>query len=399
MPGRAAGHHADAAHSLEVLVGKTGGGEVRHAVARKGVEGVRHRLGLLVDLLHHEVLVAGFFGGLRIPLDGGEGLFNDVAVQVVEGHLARLQAAQLHVADVVNIPGELEDGRRVGGQEGLPFAHADDHGAVFPGGPDLAGIVLEHHRQRVGAADAHHGMVDGVHRGALVFLVVIIDELHRHLGVGGGIKAVALFGQLVFQLLVVLDDAVVHRHHVHVVAAVGVGVDLAGLAVGGPAGVADAAAARQSQTPVYLFRKDLQPAFGLHQLHRGVAVPGGDPRRVIAPVLQFGKPLQKKGRGLLCARVSHDPAHWSSPPVILRFPRKPPFPLRFSASFPFHAVWAIPVRKSLLCKKHGYKYNRFLFNCNPAFGPGRASRPAKRLTAPLRGEKFYFSCGPWSSFL
>ena len=317
MPGRAAGHHADAAHALQVLVGEAGGGKVRRAVFDKGVKGIRHRFGLLVDLLHHKILIAGLLGSFRVPLDGGERLFDDVAVQVVEGHPARFQAAQLHVADVINIPGEAQDGRRVGGQKGLPFAHADDHGAVLAGGPDLAGIVLKHHRQRVGAANAHHGVVDGVHRGALVFLVVIVDEFHRHLGVGGGIKAVALFGQLVFQLLVVFDDTVVHRHHVHVVAAMGVSVGLAGLAVGGPAGVADPAAARQGQPPVDLFRKDFQPPLGLHQLHRGVAVPSGHSRRVIAPVLQFGKPLQEKGRGLLCARVSHDPAHWSSPPVIL----------------------------------------------------------------------------------
>ena len=43
-----------------------------------------HRLGLLVDLLEHERLVAGLLGALVVPVDLGHLGLDDLAVDAVE---------------------------------------------------------------------------------------------------------------------------------------------------------------------------------------------------------------------------------------------------------------------------------------------------------------------------
>src|SRR6202000_1759938 len=66
------------------------------------------------------------------------------------------------------------------------------------------------------------------------------DHVGQRLGVGVGDQGGAARGQGFAQLLGVLDDAVVHHRDVAFGVQVRVGVNLVGLAVGGPPGVADA---------------------------------------------------------------------------------------------------------------------------------------------------------------
>ena len=86
---------------------------------------------------------------------------------------------------------------------------------------------------------------------------------------------VALAQQLLPELLIVFDDAVVDGYHVPVVGGVGVGVVFAGLSMGSPAGVADAAGSRQGQAVVRFFRQGPQAALGLDDPDGVGAVPYG----------------------------------------------------------------------------------------------------------------------------
>ena len=57
----------------------------------------------------------------------------------------------------------------------------------------------------------------------------------QHLGVGLGLKAITLGTQLFLELLVVLNNAIVHQDDIaHLMR---MGIDLSGLTVGRPAGV------------------------------------------------------------------------------------------------------------------------------------------------------------------
>ena len=46
-----------------------------------------------------------------------------------------------------------------------------------------------------------------------VLLIVEVNEVAQHLGVGLALESIASVDELVFELLVVLDDAVVNQHH------------------------------------------------------------------------------------------------------------------------------------------------------------------------------------------
>ena len=76
----------------------------------------------------------------------------------------------------------------------------------------------------------------------------------------------ALAHQVLLELHVVFDDAVVDQGDPAVLADMGWGVDVIGLPVGGPAGVADAQAPVQVRAAVDQVRQDLEPALGLADL-------------------------------------------------------------------------------------------------------------------------------------
>ncbi|MBF0563196.1 MAG: Rne/Rng family ribonuclease, partial [Alphaproteobacteria bacterium] len=80
-------------------------------------------------------------------------------------------------------------------------------------------------------------------------LQVIGDQMDDDLGVGLGREEVAARLQLVLQVLIVLDDAVVHHRHPAGVVQVRMGVALHRQAVRGPAGVADARDGQKIQPP------------------------------------------------------------------------------------------------------------------------------------------------------
>ncbi len=78
-----------------------------------------------------------------------------------------------------------------------------------------SGSLLGQHRQRIGAFQFGHGGAHGLEQVAQR-LQVEVDAMRDDLGVGLGGEHVARRAQFLAQLLVVLDDAVVHdgeRHH------------------------------------------------------------------------------------------------------------------------------------------------------------------------------------------
>jgi hypothetical protein len=130
----------------------------------------------------------------------------------------------------------------------------------------------------------------------------------QHLGVGVGGEGHPVGGQAPAQLGGVLDDAVVDHRHVARRVDVGVGVGVGRLAVGRPAGVADAGGG--GQAPGKGGGQVGHPPGPLVDLQPGPAEEG-DAGRVVAPVLQSLQALQEDGRGRLRADVADDPTHVS----------------------------------------------------------------------------------------
>ena len=100
----------------------------------------------------------------------------------------------------------------------------------------------------------------------MALVIMEFQKLGHHLGVGirGKFHAMAL--ELFLDLQVVLDDAVVDQRDLSVFADVGMGVDIVGLSVGSPAGMADAQCALQVSAIVSQVAEHLKPALGLFHL-------------------------------------------------------------------------------------------------------------------------------------
>src|SRR5262249_44095236 len=136
-----------------------------------------------------------------------------------------------------------------------------------------------------------------------------VDEVGDDLGVGLRGERAPLGDELGAQRAVVLDDAVVH--HADARDLVRVGVLVGGLAVGGPAGVADAELPRR--------RRGAQQALQGVELAAAAddlaltAVPDGDAGRVVAPVFQPAQPREQDGGAVAFADVTYNSAHGRAP--------------------------------------------------------------------------------------
>mmetsp|Transcript_13690 Transcript_13690/g.41355 ORF Transcript_13690/g.41355 Transcript_13690/m.41355 type:complete len:716 (+) Transcript_13690:749-2896(+) len=239
-----------------------------------------HRLGLLVDLLLHEVVELALHDARHLHLQnlvdalhgaaahGGGGLEVDVLdgvppvvdvhhVMVLQGHHPpRVLDQRAGVAGEERLEGAGRGGLAEGGvghllQQLRPaaaryavlFHETQQKGGALLGGDELSGEVGGLDQQCEGALQLTHHLTHHLEEGDagvddLGTLVHHLAQLRNDFRVGLGLEALTLLDQEVLESLVVGDDAVVHHHEfVGVAGGVGVRVDGGGLAVGGPPGV------------------------------------------------------------------------------------------------------------------------------------------------------------------
>ena len=261
-------------------------------------ERVAHGARLLVDLLHHKMLVAVLFGGGGVPLDLHKRLFDFLAVDVIDVQLVAGEAGDFLIVDVDDAARVIQHGGHVGGDH-VPLILAvtapKDQRAVLAGGVNHAGLVAEENPQRIAAAHADHHVANRVERaGAGIALplgrlgIIAVQQRGGDLGIRLRGERVALFEQGFLELLIVFDDAVVHDHHALFAGILRMRVDGARLAVGRPAGVADAAEAVHGVAGIGHLHQVFEAAFGLDDLDMFVGlVAHGQTGRVIAAVFEL----------------------------------------------------------------------------------------------------------------
>src|SRR5581483_1180498 len=249
VPGGAAGGDGDVGGGAEVGVGEGHVAEVDAA----GVEGDAAEGGvadggrLLVDLLKHEVLVAGFFGLDGVPGYALRGGGAGGAVEVGEVDAGGGEGGDVVVGEEVDGAGVVEDAGDVGGEEEFAVAEAEDDGRAHAGGDHLVGLVGGEDADGEGAGHAAGGAshclfernragdcgfedgdgfvgvvgvcggMGGPHPAAARrgwgtrlrrSLQFVLNEVGDDLGVGFGGEGVALGDELVLEGEVVFDDAV-----------------------------------------------------------------------------------------------------------------------------------------------------------------------------------------------
>ena len=135
--------------------------------------------------------------------------------------------------------------------------------------------------------------------------------MRDYLGIGFGSEQHPLRLQLLPQAAVVLDDAVLHHRQTARAIEVGVGVALLRLAVGSPAGMADAALAR-GPLGLKAGREIYKLALCLEAMEAS-PVNGGNAGGVVAAIFQLAQTLQQLGSRLPRSNQGNNAAHRPGP--------------------------------------------------------------------------------------
>ena len=198
-----------------------------------------------------------------------------------------------------------DEGGNIGSKEILPGAHAQDQGAGAFDGDQLTGMLITDHAQGVGALQAGHGF----HHSLLqVTSIIQIQQMYNHFCVSFAVKNKTFFHQLRPEQGIVFNDAVMNHSKMAVIGHMGMGIGDGGGAVGGPAGMADAAEAGDVFAVIGDAIQIFQIAAALFGEYFALML-HGDARRVIASVFQTLQAGQKYGCRLLGTGKAYDSTH------------------------------------------------------------------------------------------
>ncbi len=264
-------------------------------------------LGLLMDLLGHEVAVIALLGeqasggaALHAPLDFCAGGVANVGARAGRDD----PVALLEIGDAV---GKRRERQSVRAEIGLALAVADRKRRALSRPDQEIVLALEQIDEGEGAAHALERRVNPVGR-RLPLRELVLDHEGGDLRIRLRREDVALGGELLAQRLEILDDAVVDDGEPG--RGVRMGVVLGRLAVGRPAGVADADRTRERRGGE-LRLEVLQLSLGAPA--RELAVfERGDAGRVVAAVFQA---LQRLHDGA-CDRPRPENADNSTHPKV-----------------------------------------------------------------------------------
>ena len=227
---------------------------------------------------------------------------------------------------------------------------------------------LVHDDERVGALELAEGRPDGVGEVALVGL---LDEVGDRLGVGLRRQGVAARLEPVAELAEVLDDPVVDDRDVAGAVLVGMGVQVVRPAVGRPARVGEAD--RGVRRPIGDRGLEVGELAGLLLDEQvAVLVDEGDPRRVVAAVLEPLEALDQDRARLPGSRVADDAAHVAGSPPRPAAATAGPSEVRGGSARPPRGAGGV----SLVARPRGSRSRRPARPRASASGPSTMTRRA-----------------------
>ena len=163
-----------------------------------------------------------------------------MAVGVVHADAVVIQYRDLLVLQENHVARVAQQRRDVRRDKALAVLCTNHQRAVVARAKQLARLPVAYHAQRVAALQHPHQADE---RGLHIALVQVVQQVRHDLGIGLADKHRALALQEFAQGGVVFDDAVMHHRNAVFEVGMRVRVQVAGLAVGRPAGVPDADAA------------------------------------------------------------------------------------------------------------------------------------------------------------
>ena len=199
-----------------------------------------------------------------------------------------------------------ENGRRVGRDEELVLADPDDDRRAVAHRDNFFGVVRRDRHERKESPHVQERSPSGILE-LVVGRHLLLEQVRDDLGIGFRDERVPELLQLVLQVQVVLDDAVVHDDDLAGAVLVRMGVLLRGPAVRGPARVADAVDS--------LERLRVDGLLEVHELARAApsldlpVADDGDACGVVAAIFEPPQPVDEDGHDFLRAEIADDSAH------------------------------------------------------------------------------------------
>ncbi len=315
MQRRAAADDVNVLDLTQTLVGQAVVLEQNRVVLDTRLYGVGNRLGLLHDLLEHEVLVAALFRSGHIPRYGLNFLLDRVAELVHDNYAVRTDDGNLVVIEDDVALGAADDGGDVRGDHVLALTDADNQRVAAACSDDLLCVVHRDNAQCIRAAQTLYGLQNGLCEVLLLAGMQIIYKVCNGLGVGLGLELVAVRFQTLTQLLIVLNDAVMYDCYLALAAQMWVRVAVGRLTVGGPAGVTDTASAvHVAALFLDLLFKVCNAAACLDNA-QAVLGEGSHTGGVIAAVFQTVQTLDENRKRVLASGESNDSTHKYNTPL------------------------------------------------------------------------------------
>ena len=303
MHSRTAAHQMHPANTAQHFIGQLRDAQHRQSVLYTGADRGHNGRRLLVDLLEHKVGIAALFGSFHIPVRRQLLALHRLTKFVVEvdalcgadGHIPFFQHAVF--------PGILEQCRNIRSHKVFALAPADDQRAFPLDCKNGVRVIPEQHGQRIAAAHLGKRLLQCTQR---VTGIAAVDQLYQHFGVRLTLEGIAFCGQALLEQAVIFNDAIVHNAHTR--GRMRVAVHIAGLAMGSPAGVADAAEALCQLLRRQLFPQGGEPSFAFY--HADAAVQrkrytGG----VVPAILQLFQTIQQHVLRTALTDITNNAAH------------------------------------------------------------------------------------------
>ncbi len=261
------------------LVEKDLAGFLRNSAEQR----VAHGAGLLENFLLHEMLEAALFRHDGVPGDVLRGTIDGMALKIHQADALRREDCDFAIAQEKDAAGVLQDRGDVAGDEEFVFAEADYDGRAEARCDDFLRIARGERYQRVGAAHHFYGLQDGFFQRYA--FGKFFDQVRDDFGVRLGDEFVAFGDELVFQLEIIFDDAVVDDYDFTGAVAMRMRVFFGGAAVRGPARVADAVDAVERRDADGFF-EILQLAGGAADFEFAVCLHDGDAGGIVAAIFE-----------------------------------------------------------------------------------------------------------------
>ena len=193
---------------------------------------------LLKDFLQHKVGLSPFFKLLQRQVDLLLGLLHRL-IGVDAHHLivAGGHHGQLVISQVDHVPRVGHNGGGVRRDEHLALADTQYQGAAQPRGYQDVGIITAHDYDPIRAYHVGERQPHRLAEGETGLPIDMADVGRQHLRIGVAGEHRTLTLQKLLEGAVILDDAVMHQPDFSGAVEMRVGIAVAGLAVGGPAGM------------------------------------------------------------------------------------------------------------------------------------------------------------------